>query len=150
MTLEEKIENEFKKAMKARDAVKVSTIRMLKAEANNIKLEKNKKILTDAEMLKVVSRQVKQHKDSIEQFGKGGRNDLVEKEEKELAILCAYMPEQLSEEALTKIAEETIKELGATGKKDTGRVIKSVMEKTKLAADGKTVSRIVSGRLGQA
>lgn len=144
MALEEKIEQEFKAAMKNRDAVKVSTLRMLKAAMNNFKLDKNKKILDDGEIIKIIQTQVKQHRDSIEQFEKGGRTDLVEKEKKELAILMAYMPAQCPPEELKKIIEETIRELGASTKKDMGKVMKAVMEKIKGRADGKTVSRIVS------
>jgi uncharacterized protein YqeY len=146
--LEEKIEREFKTALKARDALKLSTLRMLKADMNNVKFDKNKKTLADDEIIKVVQRQVKQHKDSIEQFGKGNRQDLVEKEKKELDILMAYMPEQCSAEELKKIIEEAIKETGAGTKKDMGRLMKAVMEKVKGKADGKTVSRIASDMLG--
>jgi len=144
MTLEERMESEFKASMKARDSLKVSVLRMLKADINNLKLDQNKKALTDDEIIKIVRRQVKQHKDSIEQFKKGAREDLVEKETKELAILLSYMPEELPEDELKKIIAETVKELGATGRKEMGKVMKAVMEKVKGAADGKAVSRIVS------
>lgn len=147
MSLEERIENEFKAALKMRDTVKVSTLRMLKAEINNVKLEKNKKALDDAELTKILQRQIKQHKDSIEAFEKGKRADLAEKEKKELQILSGYMPEQLSDEELNKIVEETISRLGASGKKDMGKVIKAVMDKVKGQAEGKTVSQLVSGKL---
>lgn len=147
MTLEERIENEFKAAMKTRDAIKVSTLRMLKAAINNDKLDRNKKTLSDGEIIKIAQQQVKQHKDSIEQFKKGKRDDLVEKETKELEILLAYMPEQIPDEELKKIIEETVKELGVTSKKEMGRVMKAVMEKVKGKAEGKKVSQIVSGIL---
>lgn len=147
MLLEEKIENEFKAAMKARDAVLVSVIRMLKAEINDVKLKQNKNTLTDDELIKVVRRQVKQHKDSIEQFEKGKRQDLVDKEAKELAILKRYMPEEMPEEELKNLIAEAIKELGATTKKEMGTVIKAVMQKAAGKADGKAVSRIVAGIL---
>ncbi|NQU95767.1 MAG: GatB/YqeY domain-containing protein [Candidatus Omnitrophica bacterium] len=148
MTIEEKIDNEYKTALKAKDAIKVSTLRMLKAEINNVKLNQSKLELKEADIIKIVHRQIKQHKDSIEQFEKGNRADLAEKEKKELAILSDYMPEQLSEEELRKIITETIKELEATTKKDMGKVIKAVMEKAKGKADGKTVSQIISQMLG--
>lgn len=148
MTLEEKIEKEFKTAMKERAAVKVSTLRMLKADMNNVKLDKNKKTLTDEELIKIVQRQVKQHKESIEQFEKGKRGDLVEKEKQELKILEGYMPEGCSPEELRRIIEETLEELGAKSKSDFGRVVKTVMGKVKGRADGKTVSQIISGMLG--
>lgn len=147
MALEEKIEQEFKAALKQRDALKVSTLRMLKAAMNNFKLDKNKKALGDEEIIKIVQRQINQHRDSIEQFEKGKRADLAEKEKKELAILASYMPEQCPPEELKKIVEETVRELGATTRKDMGKVMKAVMEKVKGRSDGKTVSRIVSGFL---
>ena len=147
MSLEEKLEKEFKEALKARNSVKVSTMRMLKAEINNFKLDKNINTPTDSDILKIVARQIKQHKDSIEQFEKGKRLDLVEKEKQELAILKNYMPEELPEEELKKIIIDTISELGAAGKRDMGKVIKSVMEKTKGRAEGQKVSRLVSGML---
>lgn len=148
MSLEKRIENEFKSAMKARDALKLSTLRMLKADMNNVKLEKNKAILSDEEITKVIHRQVKQHRDSIEQFEKGKREDLAEKEKKELQILLGYLPEQLSEEELKKIIAETIKELGARDKKEMGKVIKTVMEKARGRAEGKKVSRFVQDMFG--
>ena len=148
MKIEEKIDNEYKTALKAKDAIKVSTLRMLKAEINNVKLSQSKPELKEDGIIKIVHRQIKQHKDSIEQFEKGNRTDLAEKEKKELAILSDYIPEQLSEDELKKIITEIIKELEATTKKDMGKVIKTAMEKAKGKADGKTVSRIVSQMLG--
>ena len=148
MKFEEKLENEYKTALKAGDAIKVSTLRMLKAEINNVKLTQSGLEIKEGEIIKIVQRQIKQHRDSIEQFEKGNRPELAEKEKKELAILSKYMPEQLSEEELKKIITDAIKELGATGKKDMGKVIKTVMEKAKGKAEGKTVSQFVSGMLG--
>ena len=147
MSLEEKLEKEFKEAMKAQNSVKVSTMRMLKAEINRFLLDKNVNAPTDSDILKIVAKQIKQHKDSIEHFEKGKRLDLVEKEKQELAILKNYMPEELPEEELKKIITDTISELGATGKRDMGKVIKAVMEKTKGRAEGQIVSRMVSGML---
>lgn len=143
MSLEERLENEYKSALKGGNRIKVSTLRMLKADINNVKLEQNKKTLNDEEIIKIIERQIKQHKDSIEQFEKGKRQDLVEKEKKELDILSSYMPQQLSLEELKKIIDEVIKDLGTTSKKDMGRVMKSIMEKVKGRADGNKVSQIV-------
>ena len=147
MSLEKRIESEFKSALKARNAVKVSTLRMVKAEMTNVMFDQNKKSLDDAGITKIIQRQIKQHKDSIEQFEKGKREDLVKKEKEELGILLGYLPEQLSEEELKKIIESVIKETGAESKKDMGKVIKTVMEKAKGRAEGKKVSQIVSGLL---
>lgn len=147
MSLEKKIEADIKVSMKEKNVLKLSTLRMLKAEFENVKLDQNKKELNDGEVTKVIQRQVKTHRDSIDQFEKGKRDDLVEKEKKELDILLSYLPRQMSEEDLKKIVAETIKELGATTKKDMGRVIKTVIEKTKGKTEGKAVSQIVSSIL---
>ena len=147
MTLEEKIEKDLPSALKAHDAVKVSTLRMVKAEINNIKIKKNKNLLDDGEVQSVLARQIKQHKDSIEQFEKGKRLDLVEKEKKELEILLSYMPKQLSEEELKSIVDAAIKEVGATTKKEMGTVIKAVMNKVQGQAEGKLVSKLVAEKL---
>lgn len=148
MSLEEKIETEIKTGMKAHDKVRVSTLRMVKNDIANFKLDRSKKKITDEEVIKIVQRQVKQHKDSIEQFEKGKRQDLVDKEKKELDILLGYMPKQLSDEELKKLIAETVKELGAATKKEMGAVMKTVMEKARGRADGKKVSEIVSHMLG--
>ena len=147
MKLEERIESEFKTALKARDAIKVSTLRMVKAAVNNLAIEKKKNTLNDDEVMSIIERQVKQHRESIDQFAKGNRQDLVDKEKKELEILLAYMPEQLPEEEVEKIVKDTIKELGVSTKKDMGNVMKAVMAKVKGKSDGKTVSRFVSSNL---
>ena len=147
MKLEDRIEKEVKDALKARDQVKVSTLRMLKSDINKFRLDENKKSLTEEDIIKIVKRHVKQHKDSIEQFDKGNRQDLVDKEKKELEILITYMPEEIPAEELKQIVEEIIKETGATSKKDMGHVMKQVMERVKGRADGKMVSQLVSGLL---
>lgn len=147
MRLEEKLENEFKAALKEKNAIKVSTLRMLKADINNLKLDKNIKDLSGEEIVRIIKRHVKQHKESIEQFEKGKREDLVEKETKELNILKGYLPEEMPEEELKKIIKDTVSELKASGKKDMGKVMKAVMQKVKGSADGKKVSEMVSGML---
>ncbi|MFH1594600.1 MAG: GatB/YqeY domain-containing protein [Candidatus Omnitrophota bacterium] len=147
MSLEKRIESEFKAALKERDKTKVSTLRMLKSEMNYSLLGQDKKGLSEDDIVMIVQRQVKQHKDSISLFEKGNRGDLVEKEKRELDILLTYLPKQISCEELTKIINETIAEVGATTKKDMGKVIKAVLEKVKGATEGKKVSQIVSGLL---
>ncbi len=148
MSLEEKIENEIKAGMKSRDKIKISTLRMVKNDIVNLKLDHGKKKITDEEIIKILQRQVKQHKDSIEQFEKGKRQDLVDKEKKELGILLNYMPEQLSDKELEKIAGDALREAGISGKSAMGKVMKIVMEKVRGKADGKRVSMIVSRMLG--
>jgi len=144
--LKGRIEKEFKDAMKEKDEVKVSCLRMLKAELHNLAKEKRED-LKDGDIIKVIQRQVKQHKDSIEQFEKGKRTDLAEKEKKETAVLESFLPRALAQEELKKIIGDVIKETGAGTKKDMGKVIKEVLARTKGRADGKTVSQIVSGLL---
>ncbi len=148
MSLEEKIGTEIKTAMKAADKLKVSTLRMVKADIGNFKLDQSKNKITDEEVIKIIRRQVKQHKDSIEQFEKGKRQDLVDKEQKELDILLGYMPKQLSDEELKKIVSDVLRETGAGDKSAMGKVMKAVMEKVGGRADGKKVSGIVSSILG--
>lgn len=142
--LEKKLNEDLKNALKAKDAVKLSVIRMLKADITNAALKLKKKALGDDEVLKIIRQHISKHKDSIEQFKKGNRDDLVQKEEKELAILKAYMPQQLSDSELEKLVKSTIEELGATTKKEMGKVIKAVLEAAKDKADGKRVSQIAS------
>ncbi len=141
---EEKLNEDLKNALKAKDAVKISVIRMLKADIMNVAIKLKKKALSGDEVLKIIRQHISKHKDSIEQFKKGNRDDLVQKEEKELEILKAYMPEQLSDAELQTLVKSTIEELGATTKKEMGKVIKAVLEAAKGKADGKRVSAIAS------
>ena len=147
MSLEKRIETEVIASLKGGDKIKVSTLRMLRAAINNFRLSAEAKPVTDSDVLKIIQQQVKQHRDSIEQFKKGERNDLVEKETKELEILLDYMPKQLTDEELKIISSEVIASVNATGKKEMGLVIKEVMQKVKGAAEGKRVSQIVAGLL---
>jgi len=143
MTLEKTIENDVKTAMKKRDGIKVSALRLLRSEINNLRLTESKKEITDRDVIKIIQRQIKQRKDSIQQFQKGKRLDLAEKEKKEMEILSEYLPKQLSDDELKEIINQTISELGVTDKKGGGQVIKSVMEKTTGKAEGKRVSTLV-------
>ena len=142
--LEKKLNEDLKNALKAKDAVKVSVIRMLKADIMNAAIKLKKKALGPDEVLKIIRQHISKHKDSIEQFKKGNRDDLVQKEEKELEILKAYMPKQLSDSELETLVKSTIESLGATTKKEMGKVIKAVLQKAKDKADGKRVSQIAS------
>jgi len=148
MSLEDKIETEIKIALKAADKIRVSTLRMVKHDIANFKLGHNKTKISDDEAIRVIQRQVKRHKDSIEQFEKGKRQDLVDKEKKELDILLGYVPKQLSEEELKKIVRDALSEANASDKSAMGKVMKIVMEKVSGRADGKRVSKAVSDMLG--
>lgn len=145
--LEEKILNDYKTAMKSRDSLKISVLSCLRAEFMNAALAKKKNALDDSEIIGVIKRQVKQHQDSIEQFQNGNRNDLAEKEIKELEILKVYLPPQLSEAELKKIIDELVKSSGASGLKDMGKVMKEVMAQVGTSADNKSVSDLVKARL---
>ena len=145
--LEEKILNDYKQAMKDRDAVKSSILSFLRAEIMNAGLKKNKKVLDDADVMVVIKKQIKQHEDSIDQFTKGNRQDLADKETKELAILKAYVPPELSIEQVKQAVDEAISACGAGGPKDMGKVMKEVMAKLAGQADGKLISDLVRERL---
>ena len=134
--------------MKARDSSRLSALRMLKAAIMNKGVEKGRD-LEDAEVLQVIASLVKQRRDSIEQFAKAGRTDLVEKETGELAVLQAYLPPSASPEEINAAVAEAIAETGASSPKDMGKVMKAVMPK--LAgknADGKAVNEAVRRTLG--
>ncbi|MDD5773927.1 MAG: GatB/YqeY domain-containing protein [bacterium] len=145
----EKINSDIVEAMKAKDSLRTETLRMVKSALNYVKIEKKKEILDDEDVLAIISKQVKQHKESVESFEKGGRAELADKEKKELVILESYMPKQISHEEVNKIIKETVREVGAAGKKDFGKVMKAVSAKLKNQADGKVVSRIVGEELSK-
>ncbi len=147
--LEEKIMNDYKQAMKDKDAVKSSILSFLRAEMINAAIAKKKKQLDDEDVIAVIRKQVRQHQDSIEQFKKGNRQDLVDKEGKELGILKAYLPAELPPEELNKIIEEAITSAAASGMKDMGKVMKEVSSKVAGRADSKAVSDLVRAKLSK-
>lgn len=147
--LEEKILDEFRKAMKDKDAIRVSTLSFLRAELKNVAIDKKKDRLEDADVISVIKKQVKQREDSIEQFKKGARLDLVEKESRELAILKSFLPEQLSEEKIKEAIEEVIALTGANKPQDMGKVMKELLSKLSGKADNKLASELVRQRLTQ-
>ena len=143
MYLLEKIDSDLRTAMKSSDRVAVLTLRNIKSAVRNREIEKGGK-LSDEEICSVLSTLVKQRKESMEQFSRGGRDDLVESEKAELSVLQKYLPEQIPEKELLQLIGDTIRETGATGTKDIGKVMKSVMPKVRGRADGKVVNREVS------
>jgi uncharacterized protein YqeY len=148
MTLNEKVSADIAAAMKARETTRLSALRMLKAAVMNRSVEKGRD-LEDAEVLQVVVSLVKQRRDSIEQFSKAGRTDLVDKETSEIAVLQAYLPPSATPEEIAAAVAEAIAETGAASPKDMGKVMKAVMPK--LAgknADGKAVNEAVRRTLG--
>ena len=147
MSLKKKIMEDMKEAMKAKDMLKVSVLRLLNSEIKNKEIDK-KGELSDDEILAVIQKAVKQRKESIEQYEKAGRSDLAEKEKKELEILESYLPKPLSEEELNALIDEVIKEVGATSVKDMGKVMQAIMPKVRGRADGKLVNQLVRSKLG--
>ena len=146
MTLKEKVDQEMVRALKAKDKTRLSALRMLKSGLHNREIDL-KRELGEAEFLQVVASMVKQRKDSIEQFEKGGRTDLVEKEGAELKVIEEFLPSQLSEADLDAAITEAIREAGATGIRDMGKVMKVLMPKITGRADGKAVGEKVKARL---
>jgi uncharacterized protein len=148
MSMNDRVGADIAAAMKARDASRLSALRMLKAAVMNKGVEKGRD-LDDAEVLQVIASLVKQRRDSIEQFSNAGRTDLVEKETAELNVLQAYLPAAATPEEINAAVAEAIAETGATSPKDMGKVMKAVMPK--LAgknADGKAVNEAVRRTLG--
>ena len=147
MLLIERLVTTIAEAMKARDQARLSSLRMLKAALMNKEVEKGRPLTGDEE-LQVVASLVKQRKDSIDQFTKAGRQDLVDKETAELAVIEAYLPPALGAEELERVVAEVVTETGATSPKDIGKVMKGVMAKLAGAqVDGRAVNELVKRRL---
>jgi uncharacterized protein YqeY len=148
MSLKETIISDLTAAMKAQDAARVSTLRMVKANLMNRQIEKGGE-LTDEEVQKALQSLVKQRRDSIEQYEKGGRTELAEKEALEIGHIEAYLPQAASQEEIQKAVADAVAETGATSMKDMGSVMKAAMAKLQgKSADGKTVSEAVKASLG--
>jgi uncharacterized protein YqeY len=149
MSLLQKLDDDLKTALKSSENLKVSVLRMAKAALKNRQIDKGGE-LSDEDVLSVLSSLSKQRRESIEQFSKGGREDLAEKERQELSILQSYLPKQLSMDELDKIIVEAIQESSAAGIKDMGKVMRVVMSRIKGSADGKTVNNRVKELLERA
>lgn len=145
--LRDRIATDMRDAMKAREAARVATLRMLMASVKNTEVEKRHE-LSDDEVLEVVNKEAKRRRESIEAFQQGGRTDLVEKESAELAILEAYLPERLGDDELARMVDEAIAETGASTPKQMGDVMKALMPKLRGRADGAQVSALVRSKLG--
>ena len=143
----DRIAADMKDAMRAKDAPRLSTLRLLKSAIEYHKIEKKQEQLTDADVTAVIKKQIKQRQDSIDGFEKGGRADLVEKEKAELAVLKSYLPEELSQAQIEEVVKATIAELGATTRADMGKVMKAVQTKVAGRADNRLVSQLVSANL---
>jgi uncharacterized protein YqeY len=145
----EKLNEDYKEAVRNKDEIKRNTINLLLSalKYRQIELRASGKELTDEEIIGVISKEIKKRKEAIELYEKGNRQDLAEKEKRELEILESYMPKQISEEELLKIIDETIKSVGASSPSDVGKVMKELMPKVKGKADGSLVKSLVEKRL---
>ncbi|MGY3765177.1 GatB/YqeY domain-containing protein [Vagococcus vulneris] len=142
MTLLTELNSDIKVAMKNKDREVLSVLRMMKSSLQNEEIKKGEPLIVDEE-LTVLSREVKQRKDSIEEFSKAGRDDLVEKTEAELAVVSRYLPEQLTDDELRRIITQVISETGASSMKEFGKVMSAVMPKVRGKADGQHVNVLV-------
>lgn len=140
------LQNDLKNAQLSRDAVKVSTLRLLLSEIKNAEIAKGMK-LEEQDIISIVQKEVKKRKEAAEGYRLGGREESAQKEEAELKVLESYLPAQMSIEELTNLVETTINEVGATAISDMGKVIGSVMDKVAGKADGQTVSSLVKEKL---
>ena len=146
MALKEQLDADMKSSMREKDTVKLSVVRMLKSAIKYREIEAMKP-LDDAGVLQVISGEIKRHKDSIDQYRAGNRQDLVDKEEAELAILQAWLPAQLSEAELKALVEAAVVKTGAGGPRDMGAVMKALLPDVQGKADGRLVSELVKARL---
>ncbi|GAJ38116.1 GatB/YqeY domain-containing protein [Saccharococcus caldoxylosilyticus] len=149
MSLLDRLNDDMKQAMKSREKEKLSVLRMLKAALQNEAIKLGKSELSEDEELTVLSRELKQRKDSLQEFENAGRADLVEKTKVELEIVQSYMPKPLTEEELLEIVKQTIAEVGASSKADMGKVMGAIMPKVKGKADGSLVNKLVQQQLSQ-
>lgn len=145
--LEERIAKDYKEAMKSRDALRTQTVSFLRSEMKYYAIDKKKDVLDDPDVLVVLKKLIKQRQDSIQQFEKGNRMDLVNKEKGELEILKAYLPDEMPQQDIIKIVDEVVASLGEVCAKDMGRIMKEVMARTQGRADNKMVSDIVRKKL---
>jgi len=143
MTLQEKLAADQVKAQKSGDKVRLSTIRMARAALKNAEIAKGGP-LDESNIIEVLAREAKQHRESIAEFTKGGRQDLVGKEEAELAVLLEYLPKQMGRDEILALAKDVIQKTGARGPSDKGKVMGQLMPQLKGRADGKEVNEVVS------
>ena len=142
MTIKEKLKEDLKISLKSKDTIRLNTIRSIINAIKNKEIDLRRE-LNENEIFEVLNSLAKQRREAIEQYEKGNRQDLADKEKEELKIILEYLPEQLSEEEIEQIVKETIERLGATSLKDMGKVMKEVMHKVKGRADGRKVNEMV-------
>lgn len=143
MALQDRLAQELKAAMLAKDAPRISTLRLLKSALGYVQIEKKVDALSDADFIVVVQKEVKKRRDAVEQYEQGGRTEQAASEKAEITVLESFLPKPLSADELEQLVKATIQELGATSKKEMGAVIKAVQAKAAGRADGKTISQLV-------
>lgn len=150
MNLKDRLVSDMKEAMKAREEgkLRLSVIRMARASIKNVEIDKRRE-LTEEEVVEVLAREVKMRRDSIEEYVKAKRQDVVDQLNEEIRILMAYLPEQLSETEIRQLVQEAVQATGARGPKEMGKVMGYLMPKVKGKADGKLVNQIVKEGLGE-
>ncbi|MCX6859541.1 MAG: GatB/YqeY domain-containing protein [Verrucomicrobiota bacterium] len=144
MSLQQRVTDELKSSMLARQTVRTGTLRMLKAALGYAQIEKKTETLPDADVMAVIQREAKKRRDAMDEFEKGGRAEMAANEKAELEVLSEFLPKALSAEELESLVRGVITEIGATSKKDMGAVMKAAQAKIDGRADGKSVSALVS------
>ncbi|MDO7905462.1 GatB/YqeY domain-containing protein [Paenibacillus sp. JX-17] len=142
MNLSERLNEDMKQAMRDKDKFKLSTIRMVRSTIKNLEIDL-KRDLDDNEVLDILSREIKQRKDALQEFSKAGREEMAADAQAEIDLLIQYLPAQLSEEEIKVIVQQTIQETGASSKAEMGKVMAALMPKVKGRADGKLVNQAV-------
>ena len=146
MTLKQKLQEDLKTSMKNKDTLRKSVITLIRSSIKQVEVDKRIE-LNDDDIIDIISKQLKQRNDSLEQFLDAGREDLVEETRSEIEVLKEYLPQQLSEEELNEIVKLTISEVGATSMKDMGKIMSVIKPKTKGRADGKLINKLVKENL---
>lgn len=146
MSLKEKLQEDLKSSMKNKDTIKKSVITMIRAAIKQYEVD-NRIELSDEGIIDIISKQLKQRNDSLLEFEKAQRDDLIEETKSEIQVLKEYLPQQLSEEELEKIVKETIAQVGATSMKDMGKIMVAIKPKTAGRADGRKINELVKKNL---
>ena len=143
MSIKEQLTSDMKAAMKAHDKLRLDTIRMVRGAIRQAEIDGGHKELSEDDMAAIVAKEVKSRRDSIEEFKKGGRADLVEQTQQEIDVLTPYLPKQLSEDEIRQLVQEAVASTGAASPKDMGKVMGKLMPQVKGKADGKLVNQLV-------
>ena len=146
MTMQTRLNDDMKQAMRDRDVLRRDVIRYLRSEVKNQEI-RDQKELDDAGVIQVLSRQAQQRRDSIEAYRDADRQDLVDKEESELSVIMAYLPQQMTQEEITALVQKVVAEVGASGPEDMGKVMGAIMPQVRGKAEGREVNAIVQQTL---